>query len=237
MGRRKRLVLLFELREQPHVLDGDDGLVGEGLEQRDLLVGEGVDFGPADYDHADRYTFAQKRRRQHGAKATTNPWKLRLQPRRDVIDMDRPAFDNGEASRIITADRASRVGQGKGSKPGDKPQRVTLDAADYRVVCSAESSRILGNGIENRLDIGGRLTDDPQNLTRRRLLLQRLAHLRMGLGERSVLLLQFSKEPDVLDGDDRLVGEGLEERDLRVREWLHFGSADDDRTDRYPFAE
>ena len=27
-----------QLLEQPHVLDGDDGLVGEGLEQRDLLV-------------------------------------------------------------------------------------------------------------------------------------------------------------------------------------------------------
>ena len=36
----------------------------------------------------------------------------------------------------------------------------------------------------------------------------------MGLGERSVLLLQFSKEPDVLDSDDRLVSEGLEEINL-----------------------
>jgi hypothetical protein len=26
--------------EQPRVLDGDDGLVGEGLKQRDLLVAE-----------------------------------------------------------------------------------------------------------------------------------------------------------------------------------------------------
>src|SRR5215470_18314397 len=179
MGRREGAILLLELREQPYILDRDDGLVGEGLEQRDLLVSEGMDFGPADYDHADRYSFTQKRRRQHGAKATTDPWKLRLQPGRDVIDMDRPAFDNGESSRIITADRTSRVGQGKGSKPGDEPQRVTLDAADYRVVCSAESSRILGNGIENRLDIGGRLTDDTKNLACRRLLLQRLAHLRM----------------------------------------------------------
>src|SRR5215831_1042378 len=218
MGRRKRLVLLFELREQPHVLDGDDGLVGEGLEQRDLLVGEGVDFGPADYDHADRYSFAQKRRRQHGAKATTNPWKLRLDPRRDVIDMDRPAFDNGESSRIVTADRASRVGQGKGSKPGDEPQRVPLDAADYRVVCSAESSRILGNRIENRLNIGGRLTDDTKNLACRRLLLQGLSNLRMRRGERLILLLQFRKQSHVLNGNHRLVGEGLKKRDVLIGE-------------------
>ena len=33
--------------EQPRVLDGDDRLVGERLEQRDLLSGEGPDLAPA----------------------------------------------------------------------------------------------------------------------------------------------------------------------------------------------
>ena len=47
LGRRLLLQRLGEvgvpglqLREQPRVLDGDDRLVGEGLEQRDLAVGE-----------------------------------------------------------------------------------------------------------------------------------------------------------------------------------------------------
>src|SRR5712692_6825488 len=39
----------------------------------------------------------------------------------------------------------------------------------------------------------------------------------MGLRERTVFLLQLSKEPDVLDGDDGLVGKGIEEPDLFVR--------------------
>ena len=39
-GRRLLLERLFRLVEQAHVLDGDHRLVGEGLEQRDLLVGE-----------------------------------------------------------------------------------------------------------------------------------------------------------------------------------------------------
>ena len=34
------VVARLQLREQPHVLDRDDGLVGEGLQQLDLLVGE-----------------------------------------------------------------------------------------------------------------------------------------------------------------------------------------------------
>ena len=34
-------VALAEFLEQPHVLDGDHRLVGEGFEKRDLFVGEG----------------------------------------------------------------------------------------------------------------------------------------------------------------------------------------------------
>ena len=31
----------LNLVEQPRILDGDDGLVGEGLEQLDVMLGEG----------------------------------------------------------------------------------------------------------------------------------------------------------------------------------------------------
>ena len=41
-----------EFLEQPHVLDGDHGLVGEGFEQLDLRRGEGRTIGPANADHA-----------------------------------------------------------------------------------------------------------------------------------------------------------------------------------------
>ncbi len=48
LGRRRLMlqrlaqfcVALAEFLEQPHVLDGDDGLVGEGFEQSNLLFGE-----------------------------------------------------------------------------------------------------------------------------------------------------------------------------------------------------
>ena len=44
----------------------------------------------------------------------------------------------------------------------------------------------------------------PQDFTRRRLLLQRL-------GQFAIAVLQFLEQPHVLDGDDRLVGEGFEQ--------------------------
>src|SRR5262245_38599654 len=46
---------LFGL-EQPRVLNGDDGLVGKGLQQRNLVVAEGLDFRAADGNHAKRCT-------------------------------------------------------------------------------------------------------------------------------------------------------------------------------------
>ena len=49
----------LQLGEQAHVLDGDHRLVGEGLEQGDLLVGEWVYLGTAELDHADRRIFTQ----------------------------------------------------------------------------------------------------------------------------------------------------------------------------------
>src|SRR5262249_39580539 len=40
VGLRQRLILLLKLREHPYVLDGDHRLVGERLEQGDMLIGE-----------------------------------------------------------------------------------------------------------------------------------------------------------------------------------------------------
>src|SRR5262249_27178551 len=44
-----------QFAEQPGVLDGDDGLGGEILQQRHLLVGKRPDFLPEDDDRADQY--------------------------------------------------------------------------------------------------------------------------------------------------------------------------------------
>jgi hypothetical protein len=63
--------------------------------------------------------------------------------------------------------------------------------------------------LEYRLDLGGRAADHLQDLPRRRLLIERLSHLSVGVCERTILLLQLGEQPHVLDRDHRLVGEGL----------------------------
>src|SRR5262245_8479824 len=54
MGGRARLILFLQLGEQAHVLNGNDCLVGEGLEQLDLLRRKGPDEVPRQADGPDR---------------------------------------------------------------------------------------------------------------------------------------------------------------------------------------
>jgi hypothetical protein len=63
MRLRQRIVLLLQLGEQSDVLNGDDGLVGEGPKQRDLALGERLHLTPRDRDRADRLVFPQHRHR------------------------------------------------------------------------------------------------------------------------------------------------------------------------------
>src|SRR5439155_14007283 len=68
------------------------------------------------------------------------------------------------------------------------------------------------DGVEHGLHVGWRARDDAQDFAGRRLLLQR--H-----GEVAIARLELLEEAHVLDGDDGLVGEGLEEVDLALGEW------------------
>ena len=52
-------IALLQFFEQPDVLDGDDGLVGESFEQFDLLLGERADLHAADMNRPDGNSLAQ----------------------------------------------------------------------------------------------------------------------------------------------------------------------------------
>ena len=87
---------------------------------------------------------------------------------------------------------------------------VSVEAEDARVVRSAEARGALDHRVEHGLQIRRRAADRPQDLTRRGLLFQRF-------GQIGIARLQLPEQAHVLDGDDRLVGEGLEQGDLPVK--------------------
>ena len=84
--------------------------------------------------------------------------------------------------------------------PRHQTQVLAFQTEDRRIRRPAHPGGVLGDGLHDRLQIGRRARDHPQDLARRRLLLQRLFRL--------------VEQAHVLDGDDGLVGEGLQERDL-----------------------
>src|SRR5262245_5533820 len=93
MGYGERLVLLLKFREQAHVLNRNDRLIGEGLEERDLLVREGAHLLTSDQDPADSHAFAEQRYREHGpmvepALEGSANRKFALALRGEIVDVD-----------------------------------------------------------------------------------------------------------------------------------------------------
>ena len=88
---------------------------------------------------------------------------------------------------------------------------VALAESQHHIINPANPRRALDDGIEHRLHVRRRAADDAEHLGCCRLMLQRLAQF-------CIALLQFLEQPDVLDSDDRLIGEGLDKLDLLVGE-------------------
>ena len=86
-------------------------------------------------------------------------------------------------------------------------KNIAVDAKYYSIIGFAQPRGIFPHHVQHRLNIRRRAGDDAQDFTRRSLLLQRF--------------LEFLEQPDVLDRDHRLVGEGFKELDLRRGEGAH----------------
>jgi hypothetical protein len=85
-------------------------------------------------------------------------------------------------------------------------------------------------GVEDGLHVGGRAADHPQDLGGRRLLLKRL-------GQVAVPRLELVEQPDILDSDHRLIGEGGDQLNLLVGERPYLGPPDADCPDSLGSAE
>ena len=206
-------------REQPHVLDGDDGLVGEGLEERDLLGGEGTGLGSPTTEMTPR---ASPSRSSGVARMCDS--RRRAWPRRSGNSASAAISSTWIVRRSRTARpaRGRRPGQlaqrqrivQRRSMPRNQPEMLRLqpkmadvDASHSRAAFSATASmtgwRSVGElAITRRISLVAVCCSSASVSSRFRV-------------------LELLEQPDVLDGDDRLVGEGLEEGDLLVGEGLH----------------
>src|SRR5262249_1579206 len=82
---------------------------------------------------------------------------------------------------------------------------------------SADAHRTFQHGLEDGLQLAGRTRNNTQHFRRRRLLFQSFRKL-------SRPRLHLVEQSSVLDGDHRLVGEGLQQFNLSVGKWTHLGA-------------
>ena len=66
-------ISILQFLKEADILDSNDGLIGKGLQQRDLFLSERTNLHPMNRDRADRRAFSEHRRRQQRANAKTSP--------------------------------------------------------------------------------------------------------------------------------------------------------------------
>ena len=175
----------LHLVEQPHVLDRDHRLVGEGGDQLDLLFGEWADAGSLQDDYADRRSFPQQRDAQHGAK-TSDPLSCDesvFRIRQHVGNVDslaleqRPSEDRSSPYARRPHSGVLHVRGELGREPPARDPRVALTGGtmDRRHLRLAQPRCRLDQGIEHGLQIEGRAADDLEHVGGGGLLLQRFA--------------------------------------------------------------
>src|SRR5712691_692538 len=236
-------VLFLQLGKEAYVLDGDQRLIGECAKQLDLSLAELAWLTPADSDRADRAALTQHGHGQRRAKTTRHRCRLGtvLLVNQDIRDMgDRAVTNRPRRRRRAASTHGVRAANRLDSLRAraiyrDEVNRFTIEACDGARLSAAQPDGALGDDVEHWLDIRRGARDRPQDLARCRLLLEGLADLGVRLSERLILQLELGEEADVLDGDDRLVGEGLQQLDLAIRERPGLGARHHDDTDGRTF--
>ena len=159
-GRGLALERFLRLVEQARVLDRYHGLVGEGLEQRGLLIGKGPGLGAWKLDRADRDAVAHQRDAQHGADADPAEdgkggrefFRVRL----DVLDVNRSRLQDRPAGDGLAAERSPVDADGSGrdgTVMGREHQIVAIQTEDRAVGRVAQPGRAFRDGVEHRLDV------------------------------------------------------------------------------------
>ena len=187
-------------REQPGVVDGDGGLVGERLQQRDLVVVETAGVEPGECDHAEEDTVADHRYTQHTAAtgAASGGVREAVGELIEVGDVHGRRRDCGLAGRRTRIDRDAveefaRVVHAAG---GAQDQLVTVFDEDPGAGSRAQAVGVVCNCVEDRLHVETRRADGVEHLGHGCLAFQRCVEVveQLGIG----------------DCDDCLLGERLQ---------------------------
>jgi hypothetical protein len=221
----------FQFLEQPHVLDRDYRLVGEGFKQLDLRRRERLHLVATSGQYPNKLPLLMKghaqKRTESGEDAQR--WKIILGGS-DVGNVERAMLAHPTKPWLIKTHLESPIGYGYRTKMSSRNDTFPFAESQRHIIDPTDSSGALDDGVEDRLHVRGQAADNAEHLGRCRLVLQ-------GFAQFCVTLLQFFEQSHVLDRDHRLVCEGLEERNLFVSERTRLDSSNKDRAQRCTLPE
>ena len=208
-----RRVRCLHLVEQPHILDRDHGLVGEGLQQLDLLVAERPHLGAAEHDGADRFALPQQRNAERCVRMAA-PSML---PSANLVSPG-PLAHRQICTVVPSSDRAADCVARSGSAIGEQAARSTI-GSDRDATRQREADLAVGSSIDrtSASQSSQALSTMPSapaaGRSAKRLITLSMSAVAVWCSSASVrsrvLACTSSNSRDVLDGDHRLVGEGL----------------------------
>src|SRR6516225_48795 len=212
--------LVLDFLEQPHVLDGDGGLVRERTDQFDLLLGKRPHLGARQCHHTDRHAFTQHRNAERGANAAEFPGlresKFWIGP--NIYDMNTAASEQG-ASADTSAFRFNRHGSDpihefSGEAAGFSPIEYAIYLpGDRALVGIAKPNSGFDQRLQHRFEVEGRAADDFEHVGGGGLLLKRFP--------------QLIQQSGVLNRDDGLGGEVRNQFNVLFGERLRLLPIDD----------
>ena len=172
---------LLEFLKQPHVLDGDDRLVGEGFEQLDLRRREGTYLDATCGQCSNEFSLLTKRNDQEGAEAANEPnvGKSFCARTSGMWSVPCSRIQRNCGSSILISTRTMRYR----TKMSPRNHNVPLAESQHHVIDPTNLCGALDDGVEHRLHVRRRAADDAEHLGRRRLMLQRLAQFCVALAE------------------------------------------------------
>ena len=191
-----------EFLEQSYILDSDHRLIGEGFKELDLRRSEGAHLGATCDQYPNKFPLLTKGNGKKVRAPVPEPIHWEIVLRADVGNVERAMLAYPAELWLINTDLDAA--NGYGTKMSTRNHSVSLAESQHHIINPTNPRGALDDGVEDRLHVRRRAADDAEHLGRCRLMLQSLAQF-------CVALLQFFKQPHVLDRDHGLVSEGLRE--------------------------
>src|SRR5262249_32808004 len=205
----------LHLVEQPHVLDRNHRLVGEGGDEFDLLFGERLHPGAYQRNDTDRDSFPQQWHAEHCAVAGQSRKRI-FGVFLNIVDMYDFAFKQGSPYARSWSGLDRKILQiflvlGRRLVRSSQFVHCPMRPPDVRDMRFAKARRRLNKRVQHGLQVECRAADDLQHVSGGGLLLKRFTQIVRALA-------QLLEQPRVLDGDDSLTGKILDQLDVLLAE-------------------